>query len=316
MLSISVIIPTYHRTHGLRECLAGLELQSRKPNEVIIVIRDSDDETWNFCEQYLTAAPFSILYKLIKVTVPGQVAALNRGLEETTTDILCITDDDAVPHPQWIEKIENHFLEDPAIAGVGGRDWVYQNKILFQGSARIVGKVQWFGRIVGNHCFGEGAAREVDVLKGANMSYRRSAIEGISFNTNLWGSGAQVHNDLAFSLEVRKRSWRLIYDPEVSVDHFPAMRFDEDGRDVFSAAAFKNAAHNETLILLNYLKPIQRLAYLIWSFTIGTRGKPGLLQLIRFLPMSDFHVFQKWRAAQQGTWDGIVSTRKLSVQRR
>ena len=307
MVSISVLLATYNRTHSLKDCLEGLKQQSRLPDEIIVIVRDSDSATWDFCREYLTPSWSKIVVKFVTVKVPGQVAALNCGLNEVKSDLICITDDDAIPHPQWIEKIERHFSTDSSIAGVGGRDWVYQDGVLLQESVKIIGKVQWFGRVIGNHCFGNGPMREVDILKGANMSYRRDAVKDLLFDTRLLGSGAQVHNDLAFSLELRKRSHKLIYDPEVCVNHFPAVRFDEDGRDVFSSVAFKNAAHNETLILLNYLPPLRKIAYLIWSILIGTRGKPGIFQLIRFSRMPGFYAFDKWKASLEGSWCGIIA---------
>ena len=89
------------------------------------------------------------------------------------------------------------------------------------------------GKICGNHHLGVGAPRTVSLLKGANMIYRRSAVGGLRFDTRLRGKGAQPCNDLSFSLSVRRTGWKMVYDPRVAVDHFPAERFDDNGRDIF-----------------------------------------------------------------------------------
>jgi cellulose synthase/poly-beta-1,6-N-acetylglucosamine synthase-like glycosyltransferase len=101
---------------------------------------------------------------------------MNAGLDAACGDIIAFTDDDAAPHTDWLERIEAHFLSDTNIGGVGGRDWVYHGTQLEEGEREVVGQVQWFGRVIGEHHLGVGEAREVDVLKGVNMSFRRSAI--------------------------------------------------------------------------------------------------------------------------------------------
>jgi cellulose synthase/poly-beta-1,6-N-acetylglucosamine synthase-like glycosyltransferase len=306
MLAITTLIPTYRRTGDLVRCLEALKGQTRLPNQVLLVIRDTDTETWSFLA---TFDPTPLSLQLVTVTLPGQVAALNTGLEATQGDIIAITDDDAAPHPDWLERIEKHFIADAAVGGVGGRDWVYQGTQLEDGASDRVGRVQWFGRTVGNHHIGRGAARSVEILKGANMSYRRSAIQGLRFNSQLRGTGAQVHNDLGFSLAVKQRGWTLIYDPAVAVDHYPAQRFDEDKREQFSPLAFMNQVHNETLVLLGYLPFWRRWVFLVWAVLVGNRVNPGLVQVLRLFPKEGLLVAKKWWAMLAGRWQGWHSWR-------
>ena len=277
-METSVIIPTYRRTSDLQRCLEGLSKQYQLPDEVIIVVRDTDKETMNFLKKYKT----SLLIKKTMVTYSGQVAALNTGLCASSGEFLCILDDDTYPHPHWLKRIMDVFNSSEQIGGVGGRDWVFNGSQAETGKREIVGKVQWFGRIIGNHHLGYGDARDVDVLKGANMSYRRKAIKGLSFDERLLGNGAQVHNDMAFSLSVKRRGWRLVYDPEIAVDHFPAQRFDLDKRDLFNKEAYFNGVYNETLIMFDFMqKPFQKVICVLWWIIIGTKHRPGLLQFLR-----------------------------------
>lgn len=279
-METSVIIPTYKRTSDLNRCLQGLHKQIQVPDEIIIIVRDSDVETINFLKKYET----KLLIKMKRVTLSGQVAALNTGLDSSSGQFICILDDDTVPHPHWLKQLVEVFRSSEQIGGVGGRDWVFHGNEVENGKRDIVGKVQWFGRVIGNHHLGHGFVRDVDVLKGANMSYRRTAIEGLSFDKRLLGNGAQVHNDMSFSLSVKKRGWRLVYDPNIAVDHFPAQRFDADKRDAFNKEAYYNGVYNETLILSEYIqKPYLRFLCLLWWLTVGTRDRPGILQFLRLL---------------------------------
>ena len=304
-LTITVLVPTYRRYQDLARCFTALKHQSRLADEVIVVVRDTDTETWAFLAQL----PSDLLpLKIVTVCMTGVVAAINLGFAAAQGDIVVVTDDDAAPHPDWLERIEAHFLASDRLGGLGGRDNIHINGIP-QDSAQsdlapIVGQLQWFGRMVGNHHLGRGAAREVDILKGVNMSFRRTALAGLRCDERLKGTGAQVHFEVALSLAVKQQGWQILYDPTVVVDHYLSRRFDEDQRNAFNALACSNIAHNETFILLSHLPTLRRAMYILWALLVGVRGTPGLVQVLRFLPKEGLSVGQRWRAAMQGRWQG------------
>ena len=299
MLTISVVIPSYCRPKDLARCLDALKKQKRPADEVLVVVRDTDTETWTFVQ---TFNPEFLPLRTATVSVSGVVAAMNVGMDAACGDIIAFTDDDAAPHTDWLERIEAHFLSDSNIGGVGGRDWVYHGTQLEEGEREVVGQVQWFGRVIGGHHLGVGESREVDVLKGVNMSFRRSAIGQMHFDPRMRGTGAQVHFELAFSLALKRAGWKLIYDPKVAVNHYPAQRFDEDQRNRFNDIALINAVHNETLVLLENLPSTRRTAFVFWATFMGTRDAPGFLQWLRFLPKEGTLAGQKLVASLRGRW--------------
>jgi cellulose synthase/poly-beta-1,6-N-acetylglucosamine synthase-like glycosyltransferase len=273
-VTITVLIPTWRRPNDLARCLAGIAAQARPPDEVLVIVREGDLETKTALRDI---SPETVRVRVVAAALPGQVAALNAGLEAAHGDIIAITDDDTSPWPDWLARIESHFDADPGVGGVGGRDVLRDSPLHNPANRSVVGKVRWFRGVVGNHHVGIGGPRDVDVLKGANMSYRRDAIEGLRFDERLRGTGAQVHNDLAFSLAVRRRGWRLVYDPQAAVDHFPATRFDEDARDRQSAEALVNAVHNETLVLLEWLPVWRKALTFAYGLAVGSRSSPGVV---------------------------------------
>jgi len=305
MLNITVVVPTYRRPIDLARCLGALQQQSRPANEVIVVVRDTDTATGDFLRD-CPAVPL----QTATIKVPGVIAAMNLGLEQAQGEIIAFTDDDAAPHPDWLERIERHYVANDRVGGVGGRDWVREDGKLLDDARSIVGKVQWFGRTIGNHHLGVGAAREVDILKGVNMSWRRTAIAHLRFDERLQGSGAQAHFEIAFSLAVQRAGWLIIYDPLVAVDHYPASRSKADPRlsqsqhSQFNATAMTAAIHNETLGLLEYFPWINRVIFLLWAVAIGTRISPGMLQYLRLLPQEGFLARDKCWASLQGRWQG------------
>ncbi|WP_435169792.1 glycosyltransferase family 2 protein [Paenibacillus glycanilyticus] len=298
-MRISVVIPTFKRVDSLTNCLDGLSKQQRQPDEIIIVARDTDQETID-----LLSHSGNTLLKSVLVYRSGAVAAYNAGIKSAFGDIIVITDDDTVPYPDWLARIEQHYEADSQLGGLGGKDWVYHAGRLEYGEARSVGKLSWFGRMTGNHHIGIGAPREVDILKGANMSFRREAIAGINFDERLRGNGAQVHLEIGVSLLVKQGGWRLRYDPSVCVNHYPAERFDEDKRNLFNETACMNMAHNETYMILKHSNAFRRMMYVMWVITVGSSPSPGLLQLIRMVPREGVTAFRKLSTTFRGRWDG------------
>ncbi len=283
-----------------------------------MVVRDTDIETWQFLDQFQS---HNLPLHTVKVTQPGVVAALNAGLAAVKGDIVSITDDDAAPHPDWLEKITAHFHSDSCIGGVGGRDWIYQSNKLENRSCQVVGKLQWFGRVIGNHHLGIGEPREVDVLKGVNMSFRTQAlakptqnITQLRFDERMRGTGAQVHFEMAFTLLLKRSGWKMIYDPSVAVDHYPAQRFDEDQRHNFNEIAFINLVHNETLALLEHLPPLRRPIFLLWAILVGTRDSFGFVQWLRLLPSQGQLATKKCLASWRGRWQGWQTYKQLKIQ--
>jgi glycosyltransferase involved in cell wall biosynthesis len=309
-LKISVLVPTYRRPADLKRCLTALRMQARAPDEVLVVARPEDDATHaQLAADALENNPFTL--RVIETGAGGQVAALNRGLEAATGDIVAITDDDAAPRCEWIARIADAFGNDPALGGLGGRDWVFERGALLDGSRLEVGLIRRTGKICGNHHLGVGGAREVHMLKGANMAYRRAAVGVRRFDTRLRGTGAQVGNDLSFSLGIHRTGWKVVYDPLVAVDHFPAERFDGDGRDARSLNALSDAAYNLHLILQEHLQGLRRELAWYWYMVIGTRVNPGLVHvLLALLRKRKPGALARWRAMRRGANDARRDARR------
>ncbi|WP_144113624.1 glycosyltransferase family 2 protein [Paraburkholderia sp. BCC1886] len=305
-LKVSVIVPTYRRTADLARCLAALAAQERRADEIIVIARHDDHATLDWLRTHDMHSADS-RRRLVLVERPGVVAAYNRGIDSATGDVLCFTDDDAAPHTDWIARIARAFESDASLGGIGGRDIVHERNGILQGQKLRVGLVRWYGRTIGNHHIGHGSAREVQVLKGVNMAWRRAAIGTLRFDARLRGTGAQVHCEMAFSLDVQRRGWTLIYDPSLLVEHFPAQRSDEDQRFTFNDAAFYNASFNLRLIMCEYLTPPGRWAFVAYSTLIGDRADPGFLRALSlaFERGGAALAFRKWRVglrAMRGAW--------------
>lgn len=304
--AVSVIVPAYQRPEALERCLTAIAGQTRRPDEVIVVLRVGDDATIAAARSVRFPPDTSVALEM--VTTPGVVAAMQRGLDAAQGEIIAFTDDDAEPRADWLERLVRTIDQDERIAGAGGRDW----QPLERGDAHVVGRVQWFGRVVGNHHLGAGSARDVDLLKGVNCAFRAAPLRAVGFDARLLGGGAQLHWELALCLPLRRAGWRLVYDPAIAVDHHVAVRtgVDQIHRGRFAAEPFLHAVHNETLVLLSHQQGMAHLAYRLWSMWVGTTANPGVLAALRLRLQGHDWAAAAWRAAREGrararaTWRG------------
>jgi GT2 family glycosyltransferase len=276
MTSMAVLVPTWQRPRDLARCLGALTEQRRRPDRVLVVRRPEDEATARVVEEQ-DALPL----QEVLVHEPGQVAALNAGLDAVTEEVIAITDDDTAPRPDWLERIEDWFERDTRLGAVGGRDWVFRGGVLDDGARREVGRVAWYGRFVSFHALGVGPPREVDFLKGANMSFRRHAVGSLRFDHRLRGKGAEYLNDWGFTLSVKRLGWKVIYDPAVAVDHYEAARVAEDGRSVSGVRSSKERvvaaerAFNETYIAMRHLPARRATAHLAFATLVGSTVAPA-----------------------------------------
>lgn len=282
--TVGVVLCTYRRPDNLANCLQGLEQQTRQPDEVVIVARDTDQATQDYVR---SRHPEPLPVRLVTVSEPGLIAARIRGLAAATADVLSLTDDDAVPRTDWLERIFAHFAADPQLGGLGGRDQCYPQGSAQPATKDVVGKLLWNGKHLGNHHLGQGAAREVDILKGANMSYRRDALTGAGFDRRLRGTGSQACEDMAVSRAVSNQGWLLLYDPAVLVDHYEGAREEARhyaGQGSTDWSGFSDSVYNQVVAVWASLSPARRAASLVYFALVGTRAAPGLVQAIRFTP--------------------------------
>lgn len=266
--TIAVVVPTYRRPESLERCLDAIAAQTVAPERIVVVVRRGDSETAAALPRLHAKLPF----ETATVAQSGVVAAMDAGVALCEEEVVAVTDDDATPHVDWLETLRSRY--GPGIGGVGGRDLVEHPSHLARRPDPVVGRLTWFGRLHGNHHLGVGDVREVDVLKGVNMSLRRELWET---DRRLRGDGAQVHWEIGMCLSAKGRGWRLLYDPSARVDHFPGPRHDADDRARQTLGARFDSEWNYAYALGRHL-PVWRLPVAaMYLVGVGTRGAPGVV---------------------------------------
>jgi len=100
---ISIIIPVYNSQATITQTLKGLERQTRKDFEVIIVDDGSIDASLKLITEFRKKSSLQI--KLISQENSGPAKARNVGVEHSKGEIIIFLDSDCIPPENWIEEM-------------------------------------------------------------------------------------------------------------------------------------------------------------------------------------------------------------------
>jgi glycosyltransferase involved in cell wall biosynthesis len=151
----------------------------------------------------------------------GLLESRNNGAEAATGDVVAFIDDDAVAHPEWIERLVAAYEEHDAIAA-GGR----MDPIWVDGKADFLPEEHWYLIGATYKGFGDGRDRPAEVrnTNGSNISFRREvfleldgfddAIGGRKGDKNLQGGETELCARM--SAKYGERVW---YNPDAVVAH-------------------------------------------------------------------------------------------------
>jgi glycosyltransferase involved in cell wall biosynthesis len=120
--NVSVVIATRNRAESLRDTLASLTRQSRRPDEVVVVDNASSDHTRDIALKFVDSLNLKYVYEAKR----GIPYARNAGIQNAGGDIIAFIDDDCVADENWLKNLEIPFVKDPHIGVVGGEISYYR----------------------------------------------------------------------------------------------------------------------------------------------------------------------------------------------
>jgi glycosyltransferase involved in cell wall biosynthesis len=304
--SIDVVVPSYGRPAALERCLVALHEQTVSPARVVVVIRADDRAT----RALLDRAPHPV--EVTTVQERGIAAALRAGVALTNAEVVAFTDDDARPHPDWVARLGEWFVRADVDA-VGGRD--VQRDRPADGT-RVVGRLHRWGRMTGEHHVGCGAPRDVDILKGVNLAVRADAL-GLPRAGLLEAAGNDPHNELVTLAWARRHGGRIVYDPDVLVDHDLAPRFGDSrlgGPADEPAVVYATAANR--VIAACAVERGRLPAQLAYGVLVGTRESPGLVRAAVAAVRKESMVVDRLRPSLRGQLAGacrVIAWREAPI---
>lgn len=113
---ITVIVPTYNRSHSITRTLDSIFVQTFKDFEIVVVDDGSTDNTKEILDPYRIYQNFKVVNH---DTNKGAVAAKNTGFDEISGEWFCILDSDDEIVPDAFERLFEVLVDvDPTINAV------------------------------------------------------------------------------------------------------------------------------------------------------------------------------------------------------
>ena len=232
-MKISLIICTYMRPEAVSTLLASVAVQTRYPDEILIIDGSTDEMTKDTLSR-------KRIHNLSYIAVPpserGLTKQRNFGIQKaaTDTDVIAFLDDDTILDSRYFEALEIAFEEHPNAIGIGGvatneNRWEladptrtyteneyyrFENYVVKESSRNVLrnklglaspevpGVMPDFsnGRTFSYPLTGK--IYPVDLLIGMSMAFRASVFTHIKFSEYFIGYG--LYEDADFSLRALK----------------------------------------------------------------------------------------------------------------
>lgn len=118
-LTVSVILPTFNRSHLLADVLHTIYAQDYPKDfyEIIVVDNNSVDDTEAVVSRF--SEHLNIDIKYVSEVRPGLVFARHTGAANARGEILLFGDDDAFYEKNWISAIVDVYMKNPNVGAVG-----------------------------------------------------------------------------------------------------------------------------------------------------------------------------------------------------
>ena len=224
-MHVSMIICTRNRAESLRQTLKSfecLEVPVGFKVDLLVVDNCSDDHT----KQVILESPLKhipVRYQLEERK--GASYARNRGMKETTGEIILFTDDDVRPLPNWIGGMCQPLIDGKAEAVQGG---VRAAPELFT-PWLANSPDKWMVALTkgeGQRYFEEG-----DALIGASMCFVRSVLEKVpGFDVEVGPGALGSCEDTIFTKQLQVVGYRCYANLDLYVEHhFDPKRLTKEG---------------------------------------------------------------------------------------
>ncbi len=198
-MKVSIVIPAHNAGRTIAKAVVESLAQAGKGVAVEVVVVD-DGSSDNSAE-----VARSVGARVISQPNAGPAAARNRGWQAATGQVICFTDSDCVPAPNWLANLLQGFTEWRVGAVAGSYDvansdswlarWVHRE--IMERHERMPAFVRAFGT------YNVAIPRYVlEATGGFETSYRRASGED---------------NDLSY--RILKGGWRIAFMPQARVAH-------------------------------------------------------------------------------------------------
>jgi glycosyltransferase involved in cell wall biosynthesis len=209
-LKISIALCTYNGAQFLQEQLESIASQTRVPDEMIVCDDISKDNTLEILKEFASKVSFPVNIFINEKNL-GSTKNFEKAIGLCTGDIIFLSDQDDVWHPEKVEKIENQFFISPSTA------LVFTDAELVDENLKPLGYSQWqsngFNQKEQDY-FTRGKFIEVllkrNVVTGSTMAFRSEFKKLIFPIPNDWVHDGWISLLIAFASDLNLISEPLI----------------------------------------------------------------------------------------------------------
>ena len=199
MPQVSVIVPAHNAAATIDSCLNALVNQDypKADYEVIVVDDGSTDQTY----RQANAKPAVCVVRQGHL---GRAAARNAGIRRAQGEIVCFTDADCFPRPDWLTALVSGLREQQA-DGCKGIYASVQSALV----ARLV-QIEYedkYDRLY--------AEEQIDFIDTYSAAYRREVLTA----NDGFDERFQVAEDQELSFRLDSRGYKLVFVPQAVVEH-------------------------------------------------------------------------------------------------
>ncbi len=204
-MTLSIIIATHDRLASLVRLLTSLGGQLRAGRDELAVAENGTPEPLRLPSHLPPLLHFHD-------PRPGKCRIQNRAIAGTRGEIVVLLDDDLTPGAEYLGAVARFFEEHPEFAAMAGRIMPAEDPPAKAGANSVYLDLPLFDH-------GE-EVREVPGVLGANMAFRRSALEAAGPFDERLGPGAGGHEEeTEMSQRLRRLGFRIGYAPSAVVYH-------------------------------------------------------------------------------------------------
>lgn len=214
MPRIALVACTRNRADRLAPFFSSLRtLQCSEPWELVLVDSASTDDTLRRLEAF--AQQFGAHCSVVRATQKGLGLARNVGWRATRAPLVAFIDDDCYADPAYLQDVITCFAEQPSLGFLGGRIELFDPTDLPVTIKTSRERAD----------YAPGTVLRAGELHGANMAFRRTALEAVAGFDDALGAGTPFPcEDIDVLARLLLAGWPGAYDPRPWVAHHHGRR--------------------------------------------------------------------------------------------
>lgn len=209
--SVSVVINTLNRAGQLTNALRGLRSVRYDNFEVVVVNGPSNDATEKVIATYQGDL------KVGHCDIANLSKSRNIGINLASGDIIVFLDDDAIPHPLWLQNLVRPYL-DPEVGAVGGFT-IDNTGVRWQVKKTICdrfGEAYYVSDFFDERLLNRRGTPYYPSILGANSSFRASCIREVGGFDETF---AYFLDETDVCLRVIDAGYKVVYEPKAVIYH-------------------------------------------------------------------------------------------------